>query len=580
MEFKFLDNIIENITIDLEILQKDTNNYTMLLFQHKGVFSVSETKFGNETDCTNKFSAFVELAKTENVSLAVTPEYSCSWDSIKQVVQNRNKWPNDSKLWALCSESITPKEIEGFKQKYSSENVLIHFDKDALNNGGGVLLDPMCYIFKAKENQVEKLIVLIQFKTQHMGVWETPLERDKYIWGNEIYVLRNTVNSVYLFANICSEAANFAITEEFQKQLDSRWDENPYIILNPQMNPKPTHDVFKLFRKSIITYTNKDIISLNWAGTTAFPGKKEPLIPLSKSSIVFRTPDIDFDNEARFISNHQKGLYYLNKKSNSHAYFLNPFEEMFLISNQKPSSVGINGAMFRRTGPEVKKVFQWNIHNNSFNEKNQIEDGFVNFLKNLKCDNSTLQDVQISFIDKERLINLSCGKAYAKNGDKRWYRLDKLETFVLDENETVKRLTYVHDESGEDIRRDYIEFIDCLNKVIIPNGSLFPNNLKAFKGNCDEIMFYSNAGYNYKYNLVTKDGQHRATVAYIGRKDKGAALKTLRQLQELFDREDQSKKLAVVWYKEDAINIKPICDQTLPTVTDDSTVDSNSITNV
>jgi hypothetical protein len=59
MEFKFIDTVIENIALNLEILEKDTNNYTMLLFQHKGVFSVSGDKFGNETDCSAKFAAFI-----------------------------------------------------------------------------------------------------------------------------------------------------------------------------------------------------------------------------------------------------------------------------------------------------------------------------------------------------------------------------------------------------------------------------------------------------------------------------------------------------------------------------------------
>lgn len=580
MEFKFINTIIENLVLNLEILEKDSNNYTMLLFQHKGVFSAGDHKFGNRTDCSIKFSAFIELAKTENASLALTPEYSCPWNSIIQIVRNQDKWPNNSKLWALCCESITPDEIRAFKQSYTDDNVLIHFDMDALNHGGGVLLDPICYVFKAKVNQIEKLIILVQFKTQHMGVWETPLERDKYIWGNEIYVLRNSSNSVYLFTNICSEAANFSVTDKFQNQLDNRWDENPYIVLSPQMNPKPSHDVFKTFRKTIISYVNKDIISLNWAGTTSLYGKQEQLIPLSKSSIVFRTSDVEFENETRFINNHKKGLYYVYKKPNAHAYYLNPYEEVFLIANQKPSSAGASSAMVRRTGPEVRKVFKWGFEEGTFAEIDKVEDGFINFLESLNCNNTTFRNVQISFIDKERLVNLSCGKASSKMDDKRWYKLDKLETFVQDENETIKRLTYVHDETSEDIRRDYIEFIDCLNNVIIPNEALFPDNLLAFRANCSEVMFLNRDGFNYKYNLVTNDGQHCATVAYIGRKDEASAFKTLRQLQDLFERKDQSKKLVVVWYKQNVTNIVPVCEELPPNVSDDSNDDSNSITNV
>ena len=44
-----------------------------------------------------------------------------------------------------------------------------------------------------------------------MGVWDNTLEREKYIPGKEIYVLRNTHYSIYLFSNICSEAATLLL---------------------------------------------------------------------------------------------------------------------------------------------------------------------------------------------------------------------------------------------------------------------------------------------------------------------------------------------------------------------------------
>lgn len=580
MEFKFVDSVIDNISVRLEVLEKDSDNYTMLLFQHKGVFKASNSRFGNESDCSTKFSAFIQLAREKNVSLALTPEYSCPWNSIIEVVGNSDHWPNSSKLWALCSESITPAKIKEFKDEYANDETLIYFDEEALNNGSGVLLDPMCYLFKAHVNQEEKLIVLIQFKTQHMGVWSSPLEREKYIPGKEIYVLRNSPHSIYLFTNICSEAEKFEITETLRD--DFRWDEQPYLILSPQMNPKPTDDIFKTFRKSIIDYNNKDVISLNWGGNTSHSGQNEPLISLSKSSIIFKTTDIKFDedDERRFIKNHEKGLYYLNRKSNIHANYLNPYEEVFLITHQKTSAAGTSGSMVKRTGPEVQDVFQWNQGNKRFISIDKVDDGFTHFLNELSCTNSTLHDPQVSFIDKERLINLSCGKASSKKDDRRWYKLDKLESFFQDKNESVKRLTYIHDESGKDTRIRYIETIDYLNDNIIPKSELFPTNLVALKGRCNEVMFQDNDGFNYNYNLVTQDGEHRATVAYIGRNEHGTALKTLEQMQGIFEKDDQSRKRVVVWYKKGSTDILPVCEKSPPDIADDSTENLNSITNV
>ncbi|MFB9052173.1 hypothetical protein ACFFVB_03705 [Formosa undariae] len=160
MVFKFIDTVINDLNINLEVLTKDTNLYTSLLFQHKGNFIAEATRFGNNEDCTDKFNAFFTLAKSKNSSLALTPEYSCPWTSIEWILENEERLPNQSKLWAICCESITPQEIGTFKQNHEDENTLVHFDETALNNGGtGVLLDPLCYIFKAERNGITILIV-------------------------------------------------------------------------------------------------------------------------------------------------------------------------------------------------------------------------------------------------------------------------------------------------------------------------------------------------------------------------------------------------------------------------------------
>lgn len=579
MEFKFIDTVINNLNVNLEILTKDTNLYTTLLFQHKGSFIAEETRFGNNGVCTDKFNTFLTLAKSKNCSLAMTPEYSCPWTSIKWLLQSDERLPNQSKLWAISCESITPEEIRTFKLNNENENTVVYFDETALNNGGtGVLLDPLCYIFKAEQNGKSKTIILIQFKTLHMGVWESPEERNKYIFGNEVYVLRNSPNSIFLYTNICSEATNFSVSDKFQEEIDNRWDDNPYIILNPQMNPKPSHDYFINFRKTILKYNNKDVITLNWAGKTMYPGKEGPLIELSKSSILFKTTDVEFDKDGGFINNHNKGLYYLHMKPNIHYYFLNPFAEVFLISNQKPSSAGANPALIRRTGPEVRNVYLWDVDSNSFDNVDVLCDGFDDFLKEYSCNNSVFLDSTINFIDKERLINLSLGKVTTKKDDKGWQKIDKLETFLVDANEIIKRLTYVYDERSLNDRIQYLEIIDEINMRILTDQDLFPDSLSSFKNKCSEVMFFvKGSGYDYKYNLVTDDNERKATIAYIGRNTKASALKIYNKLRDLFEEDNQSRKLVVVWYKEGKSNIINISETKPPNVTDDTTVKSNSI---
>ncbi|CAI8307416.1 MAG: Uncharacterised protein [Flavobacteriaceae bacterium] len=580
MEFKFIDNVINDLSIDLEVLTKDTNLYTTLLFQHKGSFIAEATRFGNNEDCTDKFNAFFTLAKSKNSSLALTPEYSCPWNSIEWLLENEERLPNQSKLWAICCESITPHEIRTFKENHENENTIVYFDENALNNGGaGVLLDPLCYVFKAEQNGINKIIILIQFKTVHMGVWGSPEERKKYIFGDNIYVLRNSPNSIFLFSNICSDATNFSISDRFQEQIDNRWDDNPYIILNPQMNPKPSHDYFVNFRKTILKYSNKDVITLNWAGKTMCPGKAEPLIELSKSSILFKTNDVEFDSDTRFINNHSKGLYYMHSKPKIHYYYLNPYAEVFLISNQKPSSAGANTALIRRTGPEAMNVYKWNGEDIDFDDINVLEDGFADFLDEYQCSNKIFLDSQINFIDKERLINLSLGNVTTKGDDKGWHKIDRLETFQVDANEKIKRLTYVYDELSLEDRKRYLDIIEDINSKILTDENLLPDSLSSFKNNCSEVMFFKKGtSYDYKYNLVTNDSKRKATIAYTGRNTKALARRTYDKLRNLFEEDKyQSRKMVVVWYKEGGSNIYNISATKKPDATDDSTDKPNSI---
>jgi len=575
MNFKFIDNVVQNISLNLEILRVDSNLYSTLLYQHKGTFLVKDTSFGNDTDCSAQFNSFLNLAKSENVSLALTPEYSCPWESIDLVLSNEERWPNEGKLWAICCESITPDEIKEFLEKFETDNIIVIADTPALSNGNGVLLDPLCYIFRVEVGGVNKLLVIIQFKTQHMGVWENNVEQEKYIWGNDIFVLRNSVDSIYLFTMICSEAIEFKIDDSFKQQLDNRWNHNPYIILNPQMNPKPSHDGFKNFRNSILKYDLKDIISINWGSGTRCSEVSGSFIPFSKSSVIVKSDQVDYANEDNFVNNHIKGLYYVLRKPNIQINYLNPKIDVFLIRNQKPSAAGVNEALVKRAGPAAWKCFKWNGDICQFDEKESVEDGFIEFLKSLNFTNTVCNNEDISIIDKERLVNISSGLVKAKKQDRRWYNIDKLESFLQQSDESIKRFTYVHDESGREHRSKYVEIMDTLNSQILVTGTFFPKILSSFVDNCTEVMFIDSD--SYKYNLATSDGSRKATVAYVGRTEKAYAMRTLKRIQNIFEPNDQSKKMVVVWYKIGSNDFVPVVDLNQPTISDDTSKDPNSI---
>ncbi|RZJ51250.1 MAG: hypothetical protein EOO19_01190, partial [Chryseobacterium sp.] len=260
MNFIFIEQMLPGLQIDLRVLSRGTERYRMLLYQHEGVLGLTEhgTKLGNMADSTVKFRSFLDLACSEHPDLVMTPEYSCPWANIREILDDSEKWPAEGKLWALGSESITPEQLTGFATHYRSDQIVVHYDA-GIFGGNGIFLDPLVYLFKATQNNEAKLIVLVQFKTQHMGVRTGgDLERDRLIEGRQIYIIRNNADSVNLIGVICSEAMNFPAAMGMQQRLDVGWNDRPFLVLNPQVNPDPIHEDFIAFRKFVTEQERKE----------------------------------------------------------------------------------------------------------------------------------------------------------------------------------------------------------------------------------------------------------------------------------------------------------------------------------
>ena len=87
------------------------------------------------------------MAKQSNADLVMTPEYSCPWKTIQEIISN-DVLPQENKLWVIGCESIKTDEFlsmtEGIKKVtwiYEDE-ILEHVDYKFLN--------AVCYIFKTR----------------------------------------------------------------------------------------------------------------------------------------------------------------------------------------------------------------------------------------------------------------------------------------------------------------------------------------------------------------------------------------------------------------------------------------------
>ncbi len=118
MKYKFVDILnIGIVDLDLEVLEFNSDPYSVLLYQHLGDFQPTPQKFGNsnQAEAHGKFEKFICLAKAENVSLTITPEYSCPWTVIREIIANEEIQPSNGKLYALGCESITRDELTLWK---------------------------------------------------------------------------------------------------------------------------------------------------------------------------------------------------------------------------------------------------------------------------------------------------------------------------------------------------------------------------------------------------------------------------------------------------------------------------------
>lgn len=553
----FVDISTLQIKTELDILKRDTQRKSFFLYQHKGVFFADNTRIGNnnQNEAKTKFINILTKAKNDNISLVLSPEYSCPKSVIDEIIAKDTLQPSQNKLWVLGGESLNKEELNNLRE-INHESIHIHFE-DCYTNSDKIYVDPLYYIFRGQHSGIDKLIILIQFKSSHMGgLWSSQIEPDNLIEGNTIYIIKNNVQSVRLMSFICSEAMNFNAAYE-QELIDNHsWIDSPYLFLSLQFNPNPSHQNFIAFKQFTLSREKRELITLNWGIQTTFQNAKQLYEENNapRSGIYFKTTDIELDYKPKKITdNHNKGLYFLQIKRNKRVYFLNRNVELFKIYNKSVNIVDGVEEQQRREGPTVSNIYNFDISLNLEEEINTVPDNHINFLNERGITNAYFLDSTKSIIDKERLLNISIGKVKGKEESK-WSDIIHLNSFTLNESdECNNRLTYTEDtfSSSEAIRKINCSNIIELDNNILPNNSLYPHSIKRL-GYKDLILAFSDdAGeYHYKYNVVNQNGDiEKATICYIGNASDREVKSTYDELQKLFEKGTLGKETIVVFYK-------------------------------
>lgn len=548
----FIDIYSLNISTELDVLKRDTQRNSMLLYQHKGNFFADKNRIGNadQNEAHKKFLKVLEKAKQDNTALVLSPEYSCPKSIIDFIVENEDAQPPTNKVWVLGGESISKVEIK-LLLSLNQDGVYIHCE-DIIANTDKSYADPLYYIFKGLHNGESKLIILIQFKTRHMGVWSGDVERNNLIEGNNIYIIKNSNTSVRLMSFICSEAMNVRTYLTQQTKNDILWSDMPFLILHPQINPDPSHQNFVDFRKFILEAEKKEVISLNWGLNTFFNGNNwySDRGNTARSGVFFKTDEL---NHNRIISNHKKGLYFLHINRNKYVYYFSGIPELFCIENPPVHIKEGEAPQQRRDGPETVEIYSFDNASSTFNVIPTTDDKHLQFFIERGITNKFLLNVDNSILDKERLINISTGKVKGKLESK-WCDVTNLNSFNLKEaDECNCRMTYVEDTYPES---ETIRSLNCMNLVelgqtILPDKSQYPESIEDLT-HYNIILSYSQnaSSYKYKYNLTDDNGEiKKATVCYIGNASVIQVRSTYDELQKLFEEGSEGKRRIVVFYK-------------------------------
>jgi len=563
MEFKLIDDVFQGLTINLNVLKRTSDPYLSLLYQHEGVLSANEEKIGNRQDASIKIRSYFALLKETEADLGLVPEYCCPFTLLGEILFDPNKWPSSNKLWAIGMESIKKDELTAYLEALGPD-IISYFDQRVLSDVKN-FLDPLIYVFRAMIDGDEKLILLIQFKNFHMGVWSGgDIERDNMIPGKEIYILRNSRNSVHLMSVICSEAMNLS-TEMTQKvQDDLLWGDIPFLILNPQVNPGPSHPFFLGFRNFVLSEERTEVIGLNWNNDSKIGGNALLNSKFSRSGFYTRTKEMNFKNLTRVRENHKRGLYYFYYNVDRHAFLLNSRAHAFLLSN---TSVNISEGVAvqqMRNGPHLLRTYVFDA-NDDLQSVAEVSDCHIDYLNSVGCRNAFLIDPQNCVIEKELLACISTGEIPRKSA-KNWSELNNIWSVrSIDNTEINRRITVAEDidEDSTRIRDQYAGLIEVLGTEILRNPAYIPDNLSDLRSE-ELLLRYSkerNISYErlvglqyFRCNMTTVAGEMVwATVCYLGMATDERIGRVFEALQGLFDYGSKDRERVVVFYRRDGV---------------------------
>ncbi|QEM12375.1 hypothetical protein [Mucilaginibacter rubeus] len=495
----------------LDVLVPDHHRYSMMVYQHKGslqAITTPQSKFIGNTDrdlAASKHSELFKLAIETEIQLLLTPEYSCPLTAIEALLQSDN-FPSEGKLWVICCESIKPDELRIFKTNYTIDNTVVLAENNALVNTQDKILDPICYLFRTNSTLEgeSKKVVLFQFKTFPMGA--TGVEAENLLFGTERFVFRNDEDSIYLATILCSESLEIDLSRDLRQFVDK-----PYLLLHPQMNGGARTDAFKSYRTDFYTTcmedSDKELICLNWAKESKIAGKE---IGYSNSAVYTKAKKINLEDN-RIEVNDSYGMFYnCWNNARSSILVLDNDESIYHFENSKTSKRPLNVQNQGRYGPEMSNRFIWN--DTWVESVLGINGELTETCSEIKGDFNKLLDVELSSLNRERLLSLSTGLISGKD----WFKPSASSLFNIDNSEQSFRLSVFQDPLTQAKKREWLIRYASLSTGYLKQDGIFPQDSHLIDLVNQPTINYSPATLHYN---VTSASANPACIVYVGDAD-------------------------------------------------------------
>jgi len=542
MTWKFVDDVLAEAGLQqcpLSLLEPDCSEYDVMLHQHGGAITADENGVFNadQAAARARFTSLFAHATTQQPQLLATPEYSCPWSGLEQMIQN-DHWPAAGKVWVIGCESIRPNELEEFCNRC---NTVTWFRPAHTVELDQVFFDIACICLNATDadgNQVR--VAVLQAKNTAMADGAHLIEPNSLIRGTDRYILRNDENSIHLALMICSDALEARIFELLPHQ-----EHFPYILLHIQLNPDPRHLVFREYRDFWGDHdrSNIEIICLNWAKDTEIFGEA---IAFGASAWYLKSSNVQaLDDEINQA--HNLGAYYAeSRKRHFHCQFLNYSELVFQLRSTKVSQVrSLPPTRRKRTGPRAIATLCWDSDLGDW-QPAQPDDGFSDVCSGIDGDLSPLTTPDITPANKERLVCLS-SSAIESSSKAPWPHVRSLKSFEMTQDEVCHRVTFCHDPDAAscDQRRVWLHRFATLKNEILAGGVQFPEHMQALQAG-GEIRYPALSG-NLSFNVVDTDGAYPSTFVFIGDSSEQHARQVMDRISDIVA---DAKRSLVVWFRQ------------------------------